>query len=494
MKVNFAKFVVDQALTLSTKICFRDGHHDLDYSTLASRVVQMAGGLLQEGIKSGDHVIICMEDCIDWPVAFLGCIYVGVVPLPLSTALGEELFKSIAEFIDAKAVIAGERAPNFSHPDKILNRKTLQSFFIKPIVNISAKMHDPDEPAYMNVSSGSTGVPKIAVHRHQTLFEILKLSPHLSFSMTADSTILSIAKMSWNFGLQNSVTYALGLGATAIVIPEAPAAPVIFDFINRYNPTIVVTSPAIIRRLVSPAYSKYQLSSSIQHFHSSGEHLPMPLYDQFFERFGIRLNSCIGMMETCTNYAANPDFEHDPGTIGKPLPGCVVNLLDDQRRVIDNINTVGEIYVQSPAMALGYYKNQEKTAEVFQNTWVRTGDLAFYNANQNLVFVGRVDDVFKINDLTVSPLEIESEILRYPGVEQVAACGIDNNKGQKEIHVFVVSNDNFLLDQFHNFLKSHLFSHQMPRKIHLVKDLPQTVTYKNVRSKLQELVQINYDH
>ena len=488
MKINFADFVVNNSKSLGNKLAYRDGTEDLDYLELSRRIPILAEFLLSRNIKSGDHVVISMEDSVDWPVVFLACLYIGVVPLPLSTSLGNDLFKKIVEFVEAKLIFKGDHGSDIDVGIPVLRRQEVRSCFDRPDSKLLPVLQDPNSPAYMNVSSGSTGTPKVAMHRHQTLFEILKLSPALSFSMTRDSVILSVAKMSWNFGLQNSVTYTLGLGATAIVIPDAPAAPTIFEYINRYQPSIVVTSPSIIRRLVSPAHAKHTLPNCIKHFHSSGEHLPMPLYEQFEQRFGIKLNSCIGMMETCTNYAANPDFEHDPGTVGKALPGCKIRLLNHNGKEVSDVGAVGEIYVSSPARALYYYKNQEKTNEVFLGDWVRTGDLAYYNKNNNLTFVGRVDDVFKINDLIVSPVEIEAQILKFNTVDQVTVCGIDNAKGVKDVHVFVVPRNNFDLGLFNQYLKENLFSHQLPKKVHLVEDLPQTVTNKKVRSTLKALV------
>lgn len=490
MKCNFVKTVFDKSQSYLDKTAFRDGYEDLTYAQLITRTRQTAQGLLAEGLVAGDHVILTMEDCVDWPVIFLACVYTGIVPLPLSTVVGEDLFWQIAEFIECKKIIAGNsnfEKINQKSKVKVISRQDVQQFYQQFDGNIDPLPVHPDSACYMNVSSGSTGMPKVAVHRHQVLYEILKLSPELSFSMTKDSVILSIAKMSWNFGLQNSITYTVGLGATAIVIPDPPAAPVVFDYINRFTPTIVVTSPSIIRRLLLTNPSKYLLPNSIQHFHSSGEHLPEPMYDQFLDRFGIKLNSCIGMMETCTNYAANPDFEHDKGTVGKPLPGCKVKLIDSNGNECVG-SDIGEIYVSSPASAFYYYKNYNKTKETFCGEWVKTGDLAYWNKNKNLVFVGRVDDVFKVNDLIVSPVEIESVILKNTTVDQVAVTGVKNSKGITEVHAFVVANDNFNLDQFKEFLSKTLFPHQYPKQIHQVKQLPETMTNKKDRKTMSKMV------
>ena len=471
--INFAQFIIDQSQSYVDKPAVHDGIDSLSYGQLTQRIQQAATGLLSVGIKKNQHVIIMLEDCVDWPVIFLACIHQGIIPLPISATIGIDLFWKIAEFIDCEAIIASDEKCQQLSNNKIpvCSRAKIQQFFQNKSSNIDAVMSNPDAPAFMNISSGSTGMPKVAVHRHQSFFEMLKMSPYVSFGMTKDSVILSVPKMSWNFGLQNSITYALGLGATAIVITELPAAPTIFNYLNRFCPDIVVTSPSIIRRLLmSPA--KYSLPDSIKHFNTSGEHLPTPLYDQFEKRFKIPLYSCIGMMETCSNYAANSNSEYDRGTIGKPLPGCEIKIIDD------------EIYVSSPAAAFYYYKNYEKTKQTFVGKWVRTGDRGYFNKQGNLVFAGRVDDVFKVNDLIVNPIEIESTLMASPMVEQIAVAKIANNQNQNETHAFIVPTDQFDLDVFTDYINTHLYSHQRPKKIHIVDALHETMTNKKDRRSL----------
>ena len=469
MTCNFAQTIIDQSQAYPSKIAVRDGYQDLSYKDLSIRIRQVSNGLRSLGLRKGNHVIITMEDCVDWPVVFLACIYSGIVSLPLSNTIGPELFAKIVDFVDCDYIVAGD---NINPPDgvNICTRTQIQEFYSLTDLAELANTH-PDEPAWMCLSSGSTGVPKVAVHRHQALFEILEIDPRINFNMSADSVMLSVAKMSWAFGLHNSVTFALGLGATAVVIPDAPVAPVIFDYINRFNPTIVATSPSIIRRLLK-ADNKYTISTSVQHFHSSGEDLPRPMYDAFYNRFNLKLHGCIGMMETCTTYASNPEHEHDPCTVGKVLPKCKINLIDS------------EIYVSSPANACYYYKDYERSRQTFLGEWIRTGDRGYYNNQGNLVFVGRTDDVFKVNDLIVNPVEIESIIMQYPGVDQTAVAGVTNTRDVKEVHVFVVIDDEFDLVTFKEFLNQNLFLHQIPRSIHVVDQLPETVTNKKDRRTL----------
>jgi benzoate-CoA ligase len=481
---NFADAVIQQSKSYPQKIAYLDGVEELTYGTLIDRIQQVANGLIDLGITTGTHVAISMEDCVDWPVAFLACIHQGIVPLPLSTTMGTDLFRKITAFTNIKLVIAGNNSSKLPTDIPTVTRNDLQNFYTTQSTACNPVMQDPAAPAYLSLSSGSTGTPKVAVYGNKTFFEILALSPRVSFDMTHNSVIMSIAKMSWCFGMNNSVTYTVGLGATAIVIPEAPVPSVIADYANRFRPTIVASSPSVIKRLIQPGKSNLTLPDTIHHFNSSGEHLPAVMYDQFLEQYGIRLGSSIGMMETCTSYAANPDAEHDRGTGGQALPGCQIKLMDGNIEITEP-NTVGEIYVQSPASALYYYNNPEQTRATFVDGWVRTRDLGLRNDRGNLVFVGRADDVFKVNDLLVSPVEIESIILKNSTVNEIAVCRVGVNE-LNTIHAFLVPAIGFDMIKFRQFLSDQLFAHQIPKQIHLVESLAETITFKKDRRTMSQ--------
>ena len=490
--INFAHWALENSQQYLSKIAYHDGAESLTYADLRQQVINLAGHFGDLQLAAGDVVIIHMEDCIDWPVVFLACLYTNVIPLPLSSAVGATLFYQIADFVNCKHCFMGDSlSQRYSTAIPITTREQVRKIKLVS-AQMPPKMVHPDSAAWMNISSGSTGFPKIAVHRHQTLFEILKLSPAVSYGMHQDSVMMSVAKMSWNFGLHNSITYTLGLGATAVVIPEAPVAPVIFDYLQRYQPTIVITSPAIVQRLIKSKDHR-GIPDSVKHFHSSGEHLAHIHYAEFERKFGIKINCCIGMMETCTNYAANPDWAHDPGTVGVALPGVDIKLIDSQGQTCQHANDVGEIWINSPANACYYYNNYDKTRATFQGQWVQSGDLAYWNNRGNLTFVGRVDDSFKVSDLIVNPVEVENALLNFASIEQVAVIGKANEKNTIEVHAFVIPKTGFDRVAFDQYCKTVLFSHQLPRHVHLVNDLPETVTNKKDRRSMRMKLPLHVD-
>ena len=172
--INFTQTVLEQSQQYPKKIAMHDGVETLYYKDLNRKVLQVANGLLDLGLNKNDHVIIRLDDCVDWPIVFFACLHQGIVPLPLSTSTPEELFLKIADFIECKAVFTNDRHATQSSGIRLtVSRSMIQSFYAIEPAQISCVLSHPDAPCYMNVSSGSTGMPKIAVHRHQTLFEIL---------------------------------------------------------------------------------------------------------------------------------------------------------------------------------------------------------------------------------------------------------------------------------------------------------------------------------
>jgi len=484
MKINFANWILNQYGHLE-KNAFCDEKYTLTYRQLSSRVKTLSSKLRDFGILPGDVVIICMEDCVDWPVAWLSCIYSGAVPMPASTVIGLDLLNDISTFVNCKLFLTGDDLTskiNFVPQDAVWNRTKLASLWNNPC-DSDAVMVDPDSTGYMAMSSGSTGRPKVACYRHKVFFDIVKNIPQKLYGMTQDSVMMSIPKMSWGYGLHNSITYTLGVGATSAVLTSVPAPTAIFNFLEQVQPTIVASSPMIISKLVKDVYKDRRLPDSIKFFSSSGEDLPASLYEKFYSRFGIELNTAIGLLEVANICYAGTCGVPAKQTVGKSLPGVTIQIRNNHGKECQ-LNEVGEIYISSSMTAYGYLNLPKKSAETFVNGWVKTGDLGYINKDNNLVFVGRVDDVFKVNDLIISPVEIESKILQYRGIDQVAVAGVTTSTS-KEVHAWVVVNTNqFDEETFKAWLLNNLFPHQIPKKLHYVKSIDETITNKQDRKSL----------
>jgi benzoate-CoA ligase len=488
MKYNFAQTIIDQSLRYPSKIAYQDGSNNLTYGQLTSKIKQIAQGLNMLGISKGDRVIILMEDNLDWPPTFLACVYLGIVPMAVSVRLPVNLLYKIIDFIDCKLIITDQSMADKLidlHNTPIITKQTDLVNFYKLPGDIESATVYPDAPGFMSLSSGTTGTPKIGVQRHQVFYEVVKFMP-ISYNMTHDSIIMSTPKMSWGFGLHNSITITVGLGATAIIIPAPPSPSLVFKYLNAFRPTIVSSTPAVIKKLVGPASTKYTMPDSIVTFTSSSEDLTSQLYDEFLEKFNIRLETILGMLEVGgSNYTSTLKTDHKKGTVGKPFPGIEVKIVQDDN--ICGTNQIGEIYVNSTLNAFCYYNNYKSTKETFIGPWVKTNDYGYWDTQGNIVFVGRGNDIFKVNDLIVSPMDIEESIEKHPAIIQAGVVGINNKKSVPEVHAFVVVNTNFELEKFKEFLSANLLPHQIPKHIHILDSLPITVTDKKDRKSLSTM-------
>lgn len=485
MTINFAHYVLEQGKNYPDKIAYYDKDSCITYQELYSKVKQTASGFKHLGVQPGDVTTILMPDCIDNAIIFLSLLYIGATPMVLSTNLPKQTLNNIIEFVGVKFVILEDTFTyNFSKVTTV-TLSQLKNLTTVPQDTDLVFVH-PDSPGYLGLSSGTTGMPKIAVHRHQAFFEVAKIMP-LSYNMTHSSILLSIPKMSWGFGLHNSVTSVLWCGATGILISDIPAPSIIFEYTNKYNPTIMSTSPVILKKILSNNKKNLSFPASLKTVVSGSEDLPAWVYNEFLKIHKIKIDTVIGQLEVANVNYAGSITDHAPGTVGKPFPGVEVEIRTTDGKIC-TVNQTGEIYVKSQCNVFYYYKNYAKTKETFIGEWVKTGDYAYLDNNQNIVFVGRANDVFKVGDLLVSPIETESVLEKYTGIDQIAICGIENTRGITESHAFIVPNLNFDEVQFKLFASNNLLPHQVPKYIHTLDCLPETVTNKKDRISLQRYV------
>jgi acyl-coenzyme A synthetase/AMP-(fatty) acid ligase len=339
----------------------------------------------------------------------------------------------------------------------------------------------PDEMCLWLLSSGSTGDPKCIVNRHANLYNLLQLVAPAA-GIDCDSNIYSTAKMSWTYGFNLSVTFALGMGATAHVGAGVPAPSRIYKKLQQYKITHLWTVPGVLASILRHPNCEIALPPRI---FSSGEPLPPQIAQAFVEQYDRQVCEVFGMSETTQIHTMQTVNNWQLGTIGQPLPGVKIQLCDRNGNKV-KLGQVGELFVSSPCQASLYWKNWEKTQGTFQGAWVRTGDQCRVNKQGNLVFVGRADDLIKIKGLYVAPVEIENAIANLPGIEDCTVVHAPNAQGLTELHAFVVSVPGINQPNIPQALQTQLPDHKIPRHIKFVDSLPRTLTNKKIRSSLRK--------
>lgn len=472
---NFAAWVFLTHADKRNKPAIVDDNSTLTYGQLQTHVELFAGYLHTLGYRPQQRIIISMDDSVVWPVAFFAALYVGMNPVLVSNAMPVGDIERIIDISDA-ATIVSDHHQQWSIP--CINKNIVSSSCAEPCRNFY-RFH-PDEMCLWLLSSGSTGEPKCIVNRHVNLYNLMHLVTTAA-GINSDSRIYSTAKMSWTYGFNLSVTFALGTGATAYVSHGLPAPSRVYNMLQQHNITHLWSVPGVLAGMLRHPNNDITLPTRI---FSSGEPLPPQIAQAFLEQHQRKICEVFGMSETTQIHTMQTEHNWQLGTIGQPLSGVQYQLRDPNGLLVES-GQVGELFVSSPCQASLYWKDWNKSQTTFQGNWVRTGDQCYLNEQGNLVFVGRSDDLIKIKGLYVSPAEIENVIMSLPGVDDCTVVHSSGKQGLAELHAFVVPTGS---DQpnISQALKNQLPDHKIPQHIKFVDTLPRTLTNKKIRSSLRK--------
>ena len=471
---NFAQWLFDINQQRGSKHAVVDQDHALTYQELATHSRIFAKHLTRSSITSGQRVIICMDDCVAWPVAFLGCILVGANPVLTSPDLYIKSLEQIVSTCDAKAIVCDDIVPDLG-----ITRISRDDILAPgDELTVPYQFHD-DEPCLWLLTSGTSGDSKCIMHRHAAFQHLLNTVSDLAFDIREDSRVFCTGKLSWAYGLNNSLTFPLGRGATAYLRKGAPAPRRIYEICQQHHITHLLTVPTVLNSMIRyPGH----LDDSVRIVTSSGEPLPDIVAKRFYETFQRQVYVNIGQSEAMQTYAAVNIDDYEFGSVGKPLPGIECELRDHRGHRVGQ-GRIGEMYVKTPCMALGYYKDWESTRHTFQGAWIRTGDIMKQLPSGGYRFIGRANDLIKIRGLWVSPMEVENAIMHDPRVDDCAVIAKPNSAGLDEIHAYVVASKE--IPDLKTQVAEQLVSFKVPRHWHWVKDLPRTVTRKRRRAVLR---------
>ena len=514
-RFNFAGHLIERNAIRTDKVAYIDDQGSMTYGELADRVRRFAAALGGLGVRREERVLLLMHDCNDWPVALLGALYAGVVPVAVNTLLTADdyaymLMHSRAQsaivshalvpvLIAAKAkckhelkslIISGAEAFNVSDGAAI-------GFPMKHVLSASEPSTGPantsaDEPGFWLYSSGSTGRPKGAVHTHGNLYWTAELYAEPILGLTENDVCFSAAKLFFAYGLGNALSFPLSVGATTILMAERPTPDACFKRLVEQKPTVFFGAPTGYAGMLASPKLPASAQVALRMCSSAGEALPREIGEKFTSYFGVEIIDGIGSTEMLHVFLSNRPGDVRYGTTGKAVPGYAIEIRDDAGRPLTGSDEVGDLYISGPSAALMYWANREKTNETFRGAWTKSGDKYFRDADGYYVYAGRSDDMLKVSGQYVSPFEVESTLMQHPLVLESAVIGVDDGNGLTRAKAFVVLKDaklgnDALIEELKTFVKSKLAPYKYPRQLEFVVELPKTATGKIQRFKLREL-------
>lgn len=487
------------------KVAYIDDSGSYTYAELDERVNRFANALAGLGLHMEQRVLLFLLDTIDFPVAFLGAIKAGIVPVAVNTLLTPADLEYMLNDSRARALVIS--APLLPGVKSLVGRLP----FLKHVIvsggdagehlamsallanaqpRFEAAQTRAEDMCFWLYSSGSTGTPKGTVHVHSSMIQTAELYARPILGIQENDVVFSASKLPFAYGLGNSLSFTLAVGATAVLMAERPTPAAMFARLRKHRPTIFYTIPtAYAAMLASPELPRRD-ELRLRRCVSAGEALPEDIGRRWSAHFGVDILDGIGSTEMLHIFLSNRPGEVKYGTTGKPVPGYEVRIVDDEGRPVKPGET-GELQVGGPTSAIFYWNKRKRSRDTFQGPWTRGGDKYTQREDGYYVYEGRSDDMLKVSGLYVSPVEVESALITHEAVLEAAVVAKeDEEKLVKPLAFVVLKPDRAaspgLAEELKQHVKSRLAPYKYPRWIEFIDELPKTATGKIQRFKLRK--------
>jgi benzoate-CoA ligase family protein len=502
---NFAEDVLARNLNAGRggKTAYIDQRGTWSYGQLAERVARFGNLLRGLGIQREQRILICLPDTIDWPTSFLGAVKAGIVAIPVNTLLGEAEYRTILADSRARLLIVSEElyplfanlidaAPDLDHILVSGNQGFGHALFEESLQAAAATDYTAptvnDEVCLWLYTSGSTGTPKAAVHVHATLGYTASCYGAHVLRLTADDVVYSVSKLSFAFGLGNSMVHPLSVGATTVLASERPTPKSVADLMRTHGVTVFFAVPTFYTAFLA-ADPVEREALRLRCCLSAGEALPVSIGQAWSERFAVDILDGLGSTEMISTFLCNRMGEVRYGTSGKPVPGFEIRLVDEAGAVVAQ-GEMGELQVRGPTTAIMYWNDRERSRSTFLGEWLRSGDKYIQDKDGYYSHCGRRDDMMKVGGIYVSPIEVEGALLSHPDVLEAAVTGWPDEDGLIRPKAFVIlkpsgkPNEAMAL-ALREHCRKQLATFKYPRWIEFRTELPKTATGKTRRFKLR---------
>ena len=506
---NAATYFIDRHLDegRSESIAIECGDRRISYATLHEQVNRVGSALRDRlGVRPEERVVLLMLDSPEMVFSFFGAIKIGAIPIPTNTLWTAADYDHVLNDSRAGVVIvsaplrprimeAVQKCRSVRHvvvadgdagDDATIGFDALTA---SGSSSLSADRTSRDAPAFWLYSSGSTGRPKGCVHLQHDMTVCAENYARGILGITSHDRCFSVARLFFAYGLGNAMYFPLAVGATSILSPGPTTAPVVYDLIERYRPTLFFSVPTHYAMMLAhrPEPHEFDLSS-IRHAVSAGEALPPAVFARFRDRFGIEILDGIGSTEVLHIFISNRPRQVRPGSSGVIVPGYEAKLVDEESATVQR-GEIGNLLVRGDSTCAYYWNRHEQTKDTIAGHWIRTGDHYYQDEDGFFWFAGRSDDMLKVGGIWVSPIELEHTLLEHPLVQACGVTGRPDRDGLIKPIAYVVPKDAtsaVLATELQQFARTRLAEYKRPRWVEFVESLPTTATGKLQRYKLRE--------
>jgi malonyl-CoA/methylmalonyl-CoA synthetase len=444
-----------------------------DIDARSNRLAQL---LAQRGLKSGDRLCVYLANCLEIIDLYLACVKLGVIFVPINILYRE---RELAHILADAQPVAVVSETDFPSPAPIWNPLDLTRAAAdlpdhRPQVSL-----DGDVAAGIIYTSGTTGVSKGAILTHNN-FAANALSLLTCWQISSADRFLLTLPLFHVHGLGNGLHCWLISGCRTRLLERFEHQKAADEFLD-FRPTLFFGVPAMYVRLLDfPPVQAREIGGFVRLFVSGSAPLPAQIFEEFRERFGHAVLERYGMSETLMNISNPYVGERRPGSVGLPLPGVSVRLLDSEGQPVA-AGEVGEVHLKGPNVFAGYWRRDEATRAAFVGEYFRTGDIATCSPDGYYTLSGRKSDLIISGGFNIYPREIEEFLQEQDGVAEAAvAAAPDRVRGEVPV-AYIVTTRAIDPADLEAICREKLASFKVPRSFILIDKLP-----RNALGKVQK--------
>jgi long-chain acyl-CoA synthetase len=451
-----------------------------------------ARALERLGVGVGDRVVVLLPNCPEVMQAYGGILRLGAVIVPVVFLLSPDEVRHILEDSEARVVVTSpelvSKVEGWTGPVVLVGGGAggldWETLLAREDADAPIVPRQPSDLAVILYTSGTTGRPKGVALSHDNLAANARAAASL-YELDRTAWALAVLPLSHSYGL--TVMNAGNILGTRAVLLRWFNPELVLETIERFRVQSMAGVPTMYVYLLHyPDAGRFD-TSSMRSWGSGAAPLPLEIVEPFEAKFGGRLMEGYGLTEASPVVSAHRlSGVRKLGSVGQPIPGVQVAILDDEDRPVP-AGELGEICVRGPNVMLGYYRLPDETARTLRHGWLHTGDVGRLDADNFLYVVERKKDLIIRGGFNIYPREVEEILYAHPAVAEAAVIGMPDPVMGEEVLAFVVRKPGAEAeaDAIIAFCQERLAKYKCPRRVRFVPSLPKTPVGKILRKALR---------
>jgi fatty-acyl-CoA synthase len=485
------RWIMRRASISPNKIALVDIHTDekWTFGKLEERILRWATFFTTKGLKKGERIAILSPNSSELFAVLFACQLKGLIYVPLNWRLSRFELSVLLNDCTPSCLLFHEQFEETIHEINYPNSLPLQSIHslaTEQIAVNSEQLHGTD-PWMIIYTGGTTGKPKGVVISYNAV-NWNAMNTIISWGLTEFDTTISYMPLFHTGGI-NALSMPLLMAGGTVVIGNKFEAEEALEATDRYKATISLFVPTMYQAMLNSSTFDDSEYPSMKVFLSGGAPCPETIYTKFHQR-GLHFKEGYGLTEAGPNnfYIRPEDSCEKIGSVGKPMLYNEVKVVNKEGSLC-GIDEVGELYIKGPHVFSQYWENQIETDHALQNGWLRTGDLAKYDKDNDYYIVGRVKDIIISGGENIYPQEIEQCLIHLENIMDAAVVGRKDDKWGEAIIAFITVEDEkqFNLEKVINHCKKFLGNYKIPKEIIVLEDLPKTHVGKIDKNALLQM-------